>query len=270
VTVLIVDDDPGLCETLDEGLRLQGFDVHSASSGCQAMSLARRIACDLVVLDIRLPDISGLELMLLLRDACGLVPFLVMSGFMDVETAVRAMKMGAAEILEKPLDLDEFTNRIRSFTIQGSANALKTNTPDRCSHYLPATAQRWAKYVMDGSNAERDPKTLGEWARTIGVSYSSLGESCRVLDIHPHAARDLVRALRALKTAEIYCCRPEMLLDISDRRTRSGFIARAGAGFQSAAYLRDARYFLFHQGFIPLDNFGCRALFQLISTGADD
>src|SRR5205823_11730656 len=74
----------------------------------------------------------------------------------------------------------------------------------------------------------RSSDLVGEWAAYVGVSTSSLSESCRLLGIHPRDARDLMRLLRALIQSSAHGCEPETLLLVSDRRTLKALLDRAG------------------------------------------
>src|ERR1700741_2828863 len=115
-------------------------------------------------------------------------------------------------------------------------------------------AQRWARFVIAACHSEEDRRTLGEWARCAGVSYSSLCESCRLLNIRPQLARDFARGLRALIGARAWQCPPELLLDFRDRRTLNGFLARAGRSFPSNLERTSVARYLEEQLFIPCTN----------------
>ena len=127
-------------------------------------------------------------------------------------------------------------------------------------------AQRWVHFVIAACHSEDDPRTLGEWARCAGVSYSSLGESCRLLNIRPQLARDFARGLRALIKAREWQCSPELLLDFRDRRTLNGFLARAGYSFASKGEGDSVARYLEEQLFIPCTNHGLRLLVDAFRT----
>jgi hypothetical protein len=125
-----------------------------------------------------------------------------------------------------------------------------------------STAERWAVRVLKATQAEGDLKTIADWAAFVGVSYSSLCESCRLLGIRPYDARDFMRMLRALIQARAAGCHPEALLDVSDRRTLSRLILRAGFGGRpSAASIDD---YLRGQLFVDARNEGLAALRRLL------
>ncbi len=104
-SVLIVEDDRNLSELMEKRLRSAGFRVDSVRSGRSARKLLRENYYDVVLLDIRLSDGDGLEL---LRELAGAVDskFIVITGYGDVSTAVEAMRAGAVDFIQKPFSFD--------------------------------------------------------------------------------------------------------------------------------------------------------------------
>jgi hypothetical protein len=129
--------------------------------------------------------------------------------------------------------------------------------------------QRWAMLVLKQCDSPDDLKTLKEWARFAGVSYSSLCESCRLVGLRPHDARDFARALRALIHSSIYQCQPQMLLDISDRRTLRTFVERAGHLFIRHPDIESVKPFVAQQQFIPTTNEAVKLLIELFPQSDD-
>ncbi|MGQ9671626.1 MAG: sigma-54-dependent transcriptional regulator [Candidatus Aminicenantales bacterium] len=108
-SVLIIDDDPLIRKTLSSHLALQGFDVHQAEGGEEGINRFRECLPELVLLDVRLPDMDGLEVLRKIKELKEKTYVLVMTAYDDMRTTVDAMKLGAFEYLVKPLnflDLD--------------------------------------------------------------------------------------------------------------------------------------------------------------------
>ena len=106
--LLIIDDDPGQRSLLSSFLGGQGFEVFTASSGEKGLeSLDRLTPIDMVISDVRMPGISGLETMRLAREKRPDLPVLMVTAYADIRDAVGAMRDGAINYLEKPIDLDE-------------------------------------------------------------------------------------------------------------------------------------------------------------------
>src|SRR5207237_8247783 len=123
-----------------------------------------------------------------------------------------------------------------------------------------SASERWAMHVIKGCESRTDLKTLEQWARWIGVSYTSLRESCRIVGIRAFDARDLVRVLRAIILASVSTCRPEVLLDVSDVRTLDKLLARGGLTCSPNVDHASVEGFFRDQQFIRADNGALRIL----------
>src|SRR5437879_1125225 len=117
-TVLVVEDEEKLRRVVELQLKTAGFEVEQAGSAEEAMKLADR--ADVILTDLRLPGISGLELLNNLRLQDSHTPVIVMTAFGSIETAVEAMKAGAVDFLPKPFSLDHL------MTVVNKALELRT------------------------------------------------------------------------------------------------------------------------------------------------
>jgi len=134
LNVLVVDDEPAICWGLEELLSRQGFHVHSAGSAEKGLELAGRYPIDMVLLDVRLPGISGIEALGMFQTATHQASVIVMSAFGDLETAVEVVKRGACDYLHKPFGLAEVLNvcqkAIRVRQLIGQAASQTSERPD--------------------------------------------------------------------------------------------------------------------------------------------
>jgi len=105
--LLIVDDDAGQRSLLGTFLRGQGFQIETADSGARALELLRGKPFDLMISDVRMPGLSGLETLRLARQEHLTLPVLLVTAYTDIRDAVEAMRDGAVNYLAKPIDLDE-------------------------------------------------------------------------------------------------------------------------------------------------------------------
>lgn len=105
-SILVVDDEPGIRELLGQILRDEGFSVTVVASGEEALAAVSREVFDLVMLDIKLPGMDGLEVLRQLKASGARVPVVMISGHASVEQAAQAVREGAADFLEKPLGLE--------------------------------------------------------------------------------------------------------------------------------------------------------------------
>lgn len=128
--ILIVDDDAGQRGLLESFLRKQGFDPATAASGEAALQLLTHGAFDLMISDVRMPGMSGLETLRRARQTHPNLPVLLVTAFADIRTAVTAMRDGAVNYLAKPIDLDELMTSVRLAVMPGAAPvAAVTATP---------------------------------------------------------------------------------------------------------------------------------------------
>src|SRR6266545_8393676 len=109
VRVLVVDDEPGIRESLCGVLEDDGFSCRAVATGEECLEELTRTACDVVLLDVWLPGMDGMETLARIQE----IPFtdrpevIIISGHGTIETAVRATKLGAFDFLEKPLTIEK-------------------------------------------------------------------------------------------------------------------------------------------------------------------
>lgn len=111
-TVLVVDDEPSQRRLFAESVRQLGLTVIESGSGEEAVELVARRSPDLVLLDVRLPGMSGLDAMRRIREERPDLPVLLITAYADVRDAVAALKSGACDYLAKPVDLEELKTAI--------------------------------------------------------------------------------------------------------------------------------------------------------------
>ena len=120
VKVLVVDDEPNIVELLTVSLQFQGFDVHSANSGNEALRIAREINPDAYIMDVMMPGMDGFELLGKLR-AEGLDgPVLYLTAKDSVDQRIHGLTIGADDYVTKPFSLEEVITRLRVILRRGS------------------------------------------------------------------------------------------------------------------------------------------------------
>ena len=112
--VLVVDDEPAILRFLRAGLGSQGYVVLEAENGQKALDAVRSKRADIMVLDLGLPDIDGLEVIKRVRDAGSAVPIIVLSSRNDEAAKVQALDCGADDYVTKPFGIEELLARIRA------------------------------------------------------------------------------------------------------------------------------------------------------------
>jgi DNA-binding NtrC family response regulator len=105
--VLVVDDDAFFRTFCSDVLRAQGYEVRAASTGREALEVLGSNGFSLVLADIYMPELTGLELLETVKARAPSVDVVIMTGYASVETAIRALKRGAADYLRKPFAAEE-------------------------------------------------------------------------------------------------------------------------------------------------------------------
>lgn len=106
-SILIVDDEPSILQSLGGLLADEGFEVIEATNGYEALKIIDAESPDLVLLDIWMPGIDGIETLKEIKKSHHILPVIIISGHGTIETAVRATKLGAYNFIEKPLSIDK-------------------------------------------------------------------------------------------------------------------------------------------------------------------
>ena len=112
--LLVVEDDLNILELLSASLRFAGFAITTASSGSQAVAMAREEHPDLIVLDVMLPDLDGFEVMRRLRDSGVRTAVVFLTARDAVDDKIRGLTLGGDDYVTKPFSLEELTARIRA------------------------------------------------------------------------------------------------------------------------------------------------------------
>ncbi len=114
IKVLVVDDEPTLSELLGLALRYEGWDVRTAGDGATAITAAREMRPDLVVLDVMLPDMDGLEVLRRLRTDSERTPVLFLTARDAVEDRIAGLTAGGDDYVTKPFSIEELVLRLRA------------------------------------------------------------------------------------------------------------------------------------------------------------
>jgi two-component system nitrogen regulation response regulator NtrX len=132
--LLVVDDEPGVRSALTGVLRDEGHEVETVDSGEACLDRLLRASYDVILLDIWLPGIDGLNTLQRLRDRQVDSAVVMISGHGNIESAVRAIKMGAFDFIEKPLSLDKtvlvVANALRQRQLESENRALRAQVDE--------------------------------------------------------------------------------------------------------------------------------------------
>jgi len=123
--VLIVEDDPQMLRALHLNLTARGYDVISAEDGTSALNQCARQEPDVIVLDLGLPDIDGLDVIRAVRGGGSQVPIVVLSARVGSSDKVAALDLGADDFVTKPFDMNELLARLRAATRRSTPEPAK-------------------------------------------------------------------------------------------------------------------------------------------------
>ncbi len=112
-SILVIDDDVSICQTLELYLEEEGYTVDTAQNGTEGLNKYVKNPADVVILDIRLPDVDGFSVLEDLREENENVKVIMITAFHDMETTINAMKGGAFDYIHKPVNVDELDLAIK-------------------------------------------------------------------------------------------------------------------------------------------------------------
>jgi DNA-binding NtrC family response regulator len=113
IKLLIVDDEVKFLQSISERLKLKDFDVTTASDGRQAVKVAKRGKFDVAILDLKMPDMDGTEVMTILKKRHKFLQILILTGHASIDSAVECTKLGAFNYIEKPYDFEKLIEAIK-------------------------------------------------------------------------------------------------------------------------------------------------------------
>ncbi|MBP1714654.1 MAG: Fis family transcriptional regulator [Deltaproteobacteria bacterium] len=142
--ILIVDDEDRIRQSLNGVLRDEGYEVREAKEGAQALKMVETDPPDLVLLDIWMPGIDGIETLGRIKEISPQMPVVMISGHANIELAIKAAKLGAYDFIEKPLSLEKVLLTVN--------NALTMSKLEQENRALRQEVQR--KYEIVGTSAE--------------------------------------------------------------------------------------------------------------------
>src|SRR6058998_2889044 len=243
-TVLVVDDERLVRWSLQQKLQQWGYNVSTAEDGATALGRAQIDNPDLITLDVKLPDMTGIDLLSELRNRNVNVPVIMITAFGVVDDAVRALKLGAYDFIEKPINFEKLENAVRN-----ALEARRLRSEVARTHEI----QRSEFSVDRIIGVSRHIKEIRELVKKVAASEAStiliLGESGTGKDLVAHAIhfesnrRD--RPFFAINCAAI----PETLME-------SELFGHEKGAFTDAHTRKLGQFELAHEGSLFLDEIG--------------
>lgn len=112
-SILVIDDETIIRLSCERTLIPEGYKVKSVLSGKEGLELLEKEPFDLILLDIKMPDMDGIEVLKIIKERCPETKVVMITGYSAVETAVKSLKLGAFNYIEKPFDPDTLLNAVK-------------------------------------------------------------------------------------------------------------------------------------------------------------
>jgi DNA-binding NtrC family response regulator len=243
-TVLIVDDEPNILTSLRRALEVEGYRAVVANSGAQALEAVLHEGPDLILLDVVMPGMDGLEVLRLLKDRQLDVPVVMMSGNATIETAVQATKLGAYDFVEKPLSTEKIL-----ITLE---NALRLAQLHRENAELRRRAGGDFEMIGQSPLMRQIFETIHKTAPTLGrvliTGQNGTGKELVARVLHQRSKRSAAPFIK-VNCAAI----PQELIE-------SELFGHEKGAFTGATGLRKGKFELAHEGTLFLDEIGDMSL----------
>jgi len=166
--IYIVDDDPCIRDVISVFLVRAGFECSTFSGADHCLSLLRTHKCDLLITDVRMPVKDGIELLIEARKIFPWLPVLIITSYADVPLAVKALKAGATDFAEKPLDWDRFLATVQSILSETELSDALAGKP------LTRTETIVLRLILEGRSNKEIAHILSRSTRTIEVHRSHI------------------------------------------------------------------------------------------------
>ncbi|MFW5694514.1 MAG: sigma-54-dependent transcriptional regulator [Alkalispirochaeta sp.] len=237
MTVLVVDDEESIRDILTDILSDEGYSVLTAGDGLVALGILEREVVDCVLLDVWLPGKGGLQVLEEIRDQFPRVPVIMISGHGTIDAAVKAVKNGAYDFLEKPLSLDRVMTVVR--------NALMLEELRRENDALRTQVPAYPKLVGQSDAIARIREIVAQTAesdaRVLITGENGTGKELVAREIHERSAR------RDGPFIAVNCAA------IPDTLIESELFGHEKGAFTGAAGSRKGKFELAHSGTLFLD-----------------
>jgi len=239
-SVLVIDDEENIRKTLEGVLSDDGYRVLQAGDGSHGLEILSRSYVDVVLLDVWMPGIDGLETLKRIREASPMVPVIMISGHGTIDTAVKAVKMGAFDFIEKPISLTKLLITISRAIEQGELRLENVALRERVEKKYRLIGDSVAMGRVREEIAAAGPTN----ASVLVAGENGSGKEIVAREIHRHSRR-ANRPFVAVNCAAI----PDELIE-------SELFGHEKGAFTGATGLRRGRFELAEKGTLFLDEVG--------------
>jgi two-component system, LuxR family, response regulator FixJ len=159
--VFIVDDEPEVCKAVELTLQRQKYHVRTFTSANMCFKALASEQCDVLISDVNMPEINGIEFLVKVKSQYPWLPLLVITGYGSVPRAVHAIKVGAADFIEKPFEREMFLAKVKAALEQSVRYRLEQNSN------LTKTESRILELIVAGRCNKEIARLLHRSVRTV-------------------------------------------------------------------------------------------------------
>lgn len=187
IRILVLEDDEDMRESLREALDLEGYQVEAVGSGVKAIEQVRKEPFDLIIADVRMEGIDGLDTIEQVRDLSPGIGSLVVTGYCSEEDTIRALKLGVGDYIQKPFQLQDFLDSVRREVLKKKLTSERSEQREAFARAL-LLALRYRARLFDRDQPGQYPKVgglekVGDWAFALARESGLSDEAARGLAI---------------------------------------------------------------------------------------
>ncbi len=242
-TILIVDDDLAHLRMLQTVLKSLGHKVETATDGSEAIIMAKEKPCDLILMDVRMANVDGIEALRRIKEFNPALPIIIMTAYSSVDTAVEAMKLGAYDYLTKPLNFEEM-----KLIIERAMEHLQLKLENRLLKEQVASGNSFAE-IIGSSNAMQKVLDMAHIVAPTEATVLITGESGTGKELFAKAIHTTSERKRGPLVTVNCAALTETLLE-------SELFGHEKGTFTGADRQRNGRFMQANKGTIFLDEVG--------------